>query len=298
VGHLQPDLIYDVGLHDGRDTDYYLSKGYRVVAIEANPELAERARERFAAEIDAGRLMLLNIAIGEVAGQSTFWVSDDHTDWSSFDRSIAGRDGARHHSIEVALRPFGQVLKEHGLPRYCKIDIEGSEPACLAALSHDYRPSFISVELTDHPSLERLADMGYDRFKVIDQYRFSTANSTFYRLKSATSRPRARALLERLNTEMLARRRDGDWRFGIGSSGPLPERTRGRWLSYREARRLTEFLVSRQRSGVLALYEWFDLHASDRAVVAGDRRHLSLAHRFRTDRRPPTHRPSARANRK
>jgi FkbM family methyltransferase len=267
VGHPQSDLIYDVGLHDGRDTDYYLSKGYRVVAIEANPELAERARERFAAEIHAGRLTIVNVAIGDVAGQSEFWVSDDHTDWSSFDRSIAGREGARHHPIEVALRPFGQVLNEHGLPRYCKIDIEGSEPACLDALSCDYRPSFISVELTDHPSLERLADMGYDRFKVIDQYRFSTATSTFYRLKSATSRPRARALLERLNADLLARRRDGDWRFGIGSSGPLPERTRGRWLSYRAARQLTEFLVSRQRSGVLALHEWFDLHASDRAVV-------------------------------
>ncbi len=28
-----PDLIYDVGMHDGEDTAYYLARGYRVVAI-------------------------------------------------------------------------------------------------------------------------------------------------------------------------------------------------------------------------------------------------------------------------
>ena len=39
-----PDLIYDVGMHNGSDTAYYLHKGFRVLAIEANPVLAKQGR--------------------------------------------------------------------------------------------------------------------------------------------------------------------------------------------------------------------------------------------------------------
>jgi predicted RNA methylase len=37
------DLVYDVGMGDGADTAYYLAKGRRVVAIDANPLAVERA---------------------------------------------------------------------------------------------------------------------------------------------------------------------------------------------------------------------------------------------------------------
>jgi len=268
VQDAQADLIYDVGLHDGEDTAYYLSKGFRVVAVEANPAWAQAARDRFAQEIGDGCLTVLNVAIAERSGATDFWISDDHSDWSSFDRSIAGRNGARHHAIQVTQKPFREVLEEHGLPRYCKIDIEGSEPVCLQALSPSFRPPFISVELTDHPSLEHLVDLGYDHFKVIDQYRFSTAHRAFYVVKGALRRPRSRSAWERVNRAGLARPQDGDWHFAIGSSGPLPQLTRGRWLSYTQAERLTAFLKAQQRSGALRLSEWFDLHATDRAALS------------------------------
>lgn len=44
---MNAQLIYDVGGHLGEDTDFYLKKGFKVVAIEANPGLAERLSERF-----------------------------------------------------------------------------------------------------------------------------------------------------------------------------------------------------------------------------------------------------------
>jgi phosphopantothenate synthetase len=39
------DLVYDVGMGDGADTAYYLAKGRRVVAIDANPLAVERRRK-------------------------------------------------------------------------------------------------------------------------------------------------------------------------------------------------------------------------------------------------------------
>jgi hypothetical protein len=53
------DLVYDVGMNNGDDTAYYLSLGFRVVAIDANPELVEQAKSRFANEIASQRLIIL-----------------------------------------------------------------------------------------------------------------------------------------------------------------------------------------------------------------------------------------------
>ena len=71
MGAAQNDLIYDVGLFNGDDTAYYLFRGYKVVALDANPITIERARSRFSEEIATGRLTLLNIGISEKEGLET-----------------------------------------------------------------------------------------------------------------------------------------------------------------------------------------------------------------------------------
>ena len=49
------DLIYDVGLHKGEDAEFYLRKGFRVVAFEADPDLIAFCRERLKEFIDQGQ---------------------------------------------------------------------------------------------------------------------------------------------------------------------------------------------------------------------------------------------------
>jgi predicted RNA methylase len=41
------DLVYDVGLHNGDDTAFYLHQGFRVIAIDADPRAAAAAKQRF-----------------------------------------------------------------------------------------------------------------------------------------------------------------------------------------------------------------------------------------------------------
>ncbi len=38
-------LVFDIGAHDGTDSRMYLEQGFRVVAIEPNPHLADRLKE-------------------------------------------------------------------------------------------------------------------------------------------------------------------------------------------------------------------------------------------------------------
>lgn len=70
------DVIYDFGMNNGDDVDYYLRKGMRVVGVEANPELCNLVEKRFAADIKAGRLVVLNVALSEAesAAPITFYV--------------------------------------------------------------------------------------------------------------------------------------------------------------------------------------------------------------------------------
>jgi hypothetical protein len=67
-------LIYDVGMHNGDDTEYYLLKGADVVGIEANPALLPGLRSRFAEEISAHRLTLVDKAVGPEEKPVPFYV--------------------------------------------------------------------------------------------------------------------------------------------------------------------------------------------------------------------------------
>lgn len=67
---LQQDLIFDIGLHRGQDTRFYLDKGFRVVALDANPGLCAAARQSFAAELALGQLHIVEAAFHARAGES------------------------------------------------------------------------------------------------------------------------------------------------------------------------------------------------------------------------------------
>jgi FkbM family methyltransferase len=163
------DLIYDVGMNNGDDTAYYLARGFRVVAVEADPTLAEAAHRRFAAEIAAGRLKVLNLAVGPEDATAQFWVCPQNSVWNSFDRQYAARCGLPHHAIDVPVRRFAGVMKEHGVPYYLKIDIEGYDHYCLTAIDPAEAPRFVSFEITNIKDLGTLESRGYNAFKCISQ---------------------------------------------------------------------------------------------------------------------------------
>jgi 16S rRNA A1518/A1519 N6-dimethyltransferase RsmA/KsgA/DIM1 with predicted DNA glycosylase/AP lyase activity len=83
------DLIYDVGMHKGEDTEFYLSKGFRVIAFEADPDLVSLCRDRFKRFIDQGQLKIVEGAIVNMdtieAGQERvrFYKNDEESVWGT-----------------------------------------------------------------------------------------------------------------------------------------------------------------------------------------------------------------------
>lgn len=252
------DLIYDVGLHDGSDTAYYLQRGFRVVAIDANPAMIESARKTFQS-VPPDRLTLLNVAIAKEAEERTFWISD-RSIWSSFDESIAKRNGTHAEAVNVRCEPFAGILERFGIPYYLKIDIEGSDGLCVQGLAgFKDRPRYISWEATYPAGIDQLRaarDLGYTRFKIIRQLDFLPVLGPPYSRAEQLNFLRCRAIRK-------MRKIAGRWQERSGwSSGPFGEETPGRWLPWHEvARRWRDFHERRVRNNADLLAVWFDFHA-------------------------------------
>ena len=172
-------MIFDVGAHRGEDTDYYLKKGFRVVAVEANPALCLELSHRFDAQIRSGQLTLVNCAIAETAGLIDFYVNQKHSTWGTAIPKWARRNekmGAGSDVVRVRAEKFASILAQYGTPYYLKIDIEGADLLCIKALQGlSVLPRFVSLESSKESwaellqEFELLTSLGYSRFKVIRQ---------------------------------------------------------------------------------------------------------------------------------
>ncbi len=177
---MQPDLIYDLGLHRGEDTQFYLAKGFRVVAIDANADLCAEASARFAAEVASGRLTILHRAISAQSGEVTFFKNAKRSEWGTIDPQWAERNrskGATSTRTVVRASTLADVTLEFGVPYFVKIDIEGLDLVALRSLgAAPARPRYVSIESEKNSfaALEAefaaLRELGYDRFKVVAQH--------------------------------------------------------------------------------------------------------------------------------
>lgn len=212
---MERDLIFDVGFHRGEDTEFYLKKGFRVVAVEANPDLCANGRERFSEAIRSGQLRIVEKALARQPGEVTFYRNVNSV-WGTIDPLWADRNsrmGAPSEPMVVTATTMEALIAEFGTPYYAKFDIEGLDMVGVEGLASSAdRPAYISVESEkdSFKALRRefdvLVSLGYDRFKIVPQ------------------------------SKVPAQRCNGlDHRFPEGSSGMFGEEAPGKWVSAAEA---------------------------------------------------------------
>jgi FkbM family methyltransferase len=175
---MQRDLIYDVGMHRGEDTDFYLRKGYRVVAIEADPDLVAANRDRFSAEVKNGRLTIVSGAIADPDTDAiTFYRHPTESAWGTTDPGrVKRKRNPGIEPVEVPVVDISLTLAEHGTPWYMKIDIEGADRLCLGSLRDLTEPPvYVSIESEkmDWSALvaefDLLEELGFDRYAAVQQ---------------------------------------------------------------------------------------------------------------------------------
>jgi FkbM family methyltransferase len=175
---LVEDLVYDVGAHKGEDTAFYLAKGYRVVAFEANAELIRDCEQRFSSEIAEGRLTLVEGAVSDSDEPTVRFYRHPLSTWGTTSDEMVARNMmvATSEAVDVPAIHFADKLRETGMPSFMKIDIEGSDMLCLQALlEFEQRPQSVSIEShkSDWSRIKQefalLDRLGYDRFAVVQQ---------------------------------------------------------------------------------------------------------------------------------
>ncbi len=135
------DLVFDVGAHLGDRTAAFSALGARVVALEPNPTLLPWLRRL------VGRrpgVVIVPRAAGPSAGSASLAVSPANPTVSTLDRGWAeqipqanpGFRGVRwDQEVEVPVTTLDDLIREHGEPRFCKVDVEGFEAQVLAGLT-------------------------------------------------------------------------------------------------------------------------------------------------------------------
>lgn len=270
---MEHDLIYDVGLHTGEDTDFYLRKGFRVIAVEANPVLIAAAEHRFSREIANGALAIIKKAIATNSEGVRFAINSREPEWGTIDPDYAKRNeavGTTNSWVDLPSTRFDTILKEYGIPHYLKVDIEGADILCIDALSQfNEKPAFLSVEITffcfsDYFNLiSQLWCLGYKKFKIINQ--------ALVKGQICPNPPCEGTYIEHS--------------FGKGSSGLFGNESPGAWVdveeTFRKADKLAKLmqlhspLSGRLRNTLYSRYyrylhekvtgepiAWYDLHAS------------------------------------
>jgi FkbM family methyltransferase len=274
-------LIFDIGLHHGQDTAYYLHLGYRVVGVDADPNLISQAKTTFATSIAQDKLQLTWAAIAAEQGQEVDFVISESDEWNSVSRELAERRGPAKAVVRVSTRTLASLIDEFGVPHYCKIDIEGHDLIALQSMrgSHSL-PEFISVEtectgqrkLSEEEALQTLDELkalGYTRFKLVDQRTLAVLRPEvkFYTVSGLLEKVLIRAVkLVHPRAERAQRRkaiRAAQYYFAPTASGTFGESLAGQWSDFETSKRL----LLRHRNDYFKLPDsanwgfWCDWHA-------------------------------------
>lgn len=172
------DLCFDVGANMGSRTDTFSKLGAKVIAIEPTQNCCQVLRNKFDTNPNVS---LLQMALGAQIGKGTLHLANYHEVSTLSTLFIEQYSHQEKHNIlwdktvQVPISTLDQLIQDYGLPKFCKIDVEGYETEVLKGLSQPL--PFLSFEYNN-----RLKEKALECLNILSKspnlsYNFSSYES-------------------------------------------------------------------------------------------------------------------------
>jgi len=171
------DLVFDVGAHLGDRSAAFATLGARVVALEPQPHVARWLRRLVAKYPEVA---VSAEAVGAAPGVARIAISRRHPTVSTLSDSWRSSITNQHRGFarvrwdaatQVTVVTLDELIRRHGMPSFCKIDVEGYEAEVLAGLSTPVPAlsvEFVAAQLDVAVAcVRRLSQLGDYRFNAV-----------------------------------------------------------------------------------------------------------------------------------
>jgi FkbM family methyltransferase len=168
IGH--GDLVFDIGANIGDKAAWFLQRGARVVCVEPQPDMVKVLREKFSGNKN---IEIVPCGLGAENGDAKMYICSTAPVLSTFaDHWKEGRFATQQWDrVEtLPIVTLDKLVEMYGTPKYCKIDVEGSEENVVKGLSK--KAGIISFEFTGEfidrsmNVLRLLIMLGYEDFNL------------------------------------------------------------------------------------------------------------------------------------
>lgn len=135
IGIKSGDIIFDVGANVGNFTQMYLQLGTKIICFEPQPDCIEILKNKFATNPN---VFIEPVGLSNHEDTLPMHIRADSNLISTFSNDwMHGRFESQlwTKTITVPVSTLDKMIQKHGLPKFCKIDVEGHEYEVLQGLS-------------------------------------------------------------------------------------------------------------------------------------------------------------------
>jgi FkbM family methyltransferase len=163
-------IAFDIGANIGQTIDALFNDYDKIIAFEANPNLALNLKSRYTQD----KIIIESLGVSDKNEVKTFNISNSHVvstfsnDWITNSRFTGVYNWDT--TIQVNTITLDDIIKKYGIPYFIKVDVEGYEYEVFQGLTSLLEETYFAFEWAEeqyekiNQTIDYLKSLGYSNF--------------------------------------------------------------------------------------------------------------------------------------